>query len=432
MIDFNHDNIIIDRFNNISVKYINAKFDQIYLAINFKSLLIQMKQGQINDFERHFMDLLMKPIDEIKRCGIINFILTPDYFQSIGHGALSVVIKPLRRDAKTVFKYTRVSCDNENKIKKNLNRKIEFPSIPFIDNDRFVSSEYAENGTLAEYLQKNQDLTNLSLMTLFKEICNCIMEIHSNDILMRDIKPENILIDENQNPIINDFDTAVNSISSVDGFAGTPLYMAPEVLNLKSYGYRADIYSLGLVLYYMFARRPPPMERHLLTFPPPVPESIITLITKMTETNPDDRITNDNNELNDEIEKCIREFEENEQNKLHQQLEQADHLKLKQSGDQVWQIYDQQVWDIYDQQRWERNDRQVWDIYDRQKREQYDSKKDKSNDSRKYEEIYDFRKNEQYHVYEIEKVQDCRYCCKGQQFSHSLLNSRKNRHYLCR
>lgn len=77
-----------------------------------------------------------------------------------------------------------------------------------------------------------------------------IMEhLHERDIIYRDLKPENVMIDEEGFPKLIDFGTAKIIQNRTYTIVGTPHYMAPEVIRGKGYGLLADIYSIGIVLF---------------------------------------------------------------------------------------------------------------------------------------------------------------------------------------
>jgi serine/threonine protein kinase len=84
-----------------------------------------------------------------------------------------------------------------------------------------------------------------------KGILHAINHCHANNTTHRDIKPENIMINDEDEPKLIDFGLSkTTKKSSMSTVAGTPFYMAPEVLN-QNYGAKADIWSLGVLLYTM-------------------------------------------------------------------------------------------------------------------------------------------------------------------------------------
>ena len=100
------------------------------------------------------------------------------------------------------------------------------------------------------------------------ELCRALEQCHGAKILHRDIKPENIFVDAEGHFKLGDFGIArrLENASTYMTRVGTPLYIAPEVASSRKYGPRADIYSLGLVLYrYLNHNRLPfmPQKRFL-------------------------------------------------------------------------------------------------------------------------------------------------------------------------
>lgn len=100
------------------------------------------------------------------------------------------------------------------------------------------------------------------------DICNALILCKSKNIVHRDIKPQNIFVSEDKNFKLGDFGIAKTAERTTSGTkTGTYKYMAPEVYNNQPYGHSADIYSLGMVLYWLLNERRTPF----LPLPPQVP-----------------------------------------------------------------------------------------------------------------------------------------------------------------
>ncbi|EAA03024.4 AGAP012519-PA, partial [Anopheles gambiae str. PEST] len=125
-------------------------------------------------------------------------------------------------------------------------------------NEIVVVTEYAKTdlhsllraGSLEE--QKTQRITF--------NLVSALYYLHSHRILHRDLKPQNILLDRKMCAKLCDFGFARNMTMGthvLTSIKGTPLYMAPELLEAKPYDHHADLWSLGCIIYEMLAGEPP-------------------------------------------------------------------------------------------------------------------------------------------------------------------------------
>ena len=116
----------------------------------------------------------------------------------------------------------------------------------------YIIVDYMKNGCLYDYIYYPETgLDEDICKVLFYKIFNAIKKCHDSNICIRDIKLENILLDDNYNPILCDFGLGKISENKITGKNGTPNYMAPEVfLNKEPYnGFKVDIFNLAIALY---------------------------------------------------------------------------------------------------------------------------------------------------------------------------------------
>jgi len=152
----------------------------------------------------------------------------------------------------------------------NLMRKLNHQNITKIletfedDQFYFIIMEYINGGNLFSYVKKRRKLSEKVAKFLFRQIILGINHIHSNLIVHRDIKLENILIDMNNNIKICDFGIGIILSSEnqiLYSHCGTPMYIAPEIItSTKEKGYKGfpvDIWSAGIALYIMVSGRLP-------------------------------------------------------------------------------------------------------------------------------------------------------------------------------
>ena len=198
------------------------------------------------------------------------------YGRLIGQGAFGKVNLGLnvltgRVVAIKSFNKKNLDSPNNENMKKiiyetNLMRKLNHPNITKIlemfEDEKYILiiMEYINGGNLFSFVKKRRKLTEKISKFLFKQIILGIKHIHSQNIVHRDVKLENILIDLNNTIKICDFGIG-RILSSPDEFihdqCGTPMYMAPEILSCsKEIGYKGfpvDIWSAGIALYIMLS-----------------------------------------------------------------------------------------------------------------------------------------------------------------------------------
>jgi NIMA (never in mitosis gene a)-related kinase len=115
--------------------------------------------------------------------------------------------------------------------------------------------EYCEKGDLDKLILQNKNNRNIVVEQLIWDILfqtlNALNYIHNDKkILHRDIKPSNIFLDKDYNIKLGDFGLSRKYYNQyANTILGTPLYMAPEMLEKKQYNVEADIWALGCSIY---------------------------------------------------------------------------------------------------------------------------------------------------------------------------------------
>ncbi|NXN94208.1 AKT2 kinase, partial [Rhinopomastus cyanomelas] len=131
----------------------------------------------------------------------------------------------------------------------------------FQTNDRlcFVM-EYANGGELFFHLSRERVFTEERARFYGAEIVSALEYLHSQDVVYRDIKLENLMLDKDGHIKITDFGLCKEGVTdgaTMRTFCGTPEYLAPEVLEDQDYGRAVDWWALGVVLYEMTCGRLP-------------------------------------------------------------------------------------------------------------------------------------------------------------------------------
>ena len=117
---------------------------------------------------------------------------------------------------------------------------------------RFLTMEYVDGEDLATLLRRIGRLPQDKAVDIARQLCAGIAAAHERGVLHRDLKPANVMIDGDGNVRITDFGLAVAAGDVKMSQAGTPQYMAPELLTGGAATVKTDIYALGLILFEMF------------------------------------------------------------------------------------------------------------------------------------------------------------------------------------
>ena len=155
--------------------------------------------------------------------------------------------------------------ENEAKIMASLKHQNITQVIDFDDKDDILAiiMELFEGESLSEYIKRNKTINKKDAIDIFYQMLDAFAFAHQNNIVHRDVKPSNIFINSNGKVKILDFGIAKilegnANLTSTGTQMGTPTYMSPEqVKDAKDIDLRSDIYSLGVVLFYMLNGKPP-------------------------------------------------------------------------------------------------------------------------------------------------------------------------------
>ncbi|XP_050351084.1 serine/threonine-protein kinase ULK2 isoform X4 [Nymphalis io] len=134
----------------------------------------------------------------------------------------------------------------------------------------YVVMEYCNGGDLADYLQANRLLSEGTIRTFLRQLAEAMRAIHAKGIVHRDLKPQNILLTHNVMPPRTPHPTEITLKIADFGFArfleegnmavtlcGSPMYMAPEVIMSLKYDAKADLWSLGTIVYQCLTGKAP-------------------------------------------------------------------------------------------------------------------------------------------------------------------------------
>jgi serine/threonine protein kinase/Tfp pilus assembly protein PilF len=163
--------------------------------------------------------------------------------------------------------------------------------------------EFVRGRTLADIVQTSGVLTPASAAGACADVCSAVTAVHAAGLLHRDIKAQNVIREDDGRIVLMDFGAGAE-IGSRPSVAGTPIYLAPEVLAGGAATVASDIYSLGVLLFFLLTGRYPVegssfdalLERHrarqqsdATELPPSVPPAVAAVAARALQPNPAER-----------------------------------------------------------------------------------------------------------------------------------------------
>jgi len=127
---------------------------------------------------------------------------------------------------------------------------------------QYIALRYIHGQSLRAVLETGMLLPLPQVVAIAEQIGAALDYAHTQDVIHRDVKPSNIIVDEARNATLMDFGIVKSTIQSsiettVNTIVGTPHYLAPEQAESKPVDGRADVYALGAVIYHLLTGQPP-------------------------------------------------------------------------------------------------------------------------------------------------------------------------------
>jgi tetratricopeptide (TPR) repeat protein len=251
---------------------------------------------------------------------VINTIINDRYRieYELGSGGMGVVYRAhdpvLERDvALKLLSKTKLGTEGRSRLLREaqLVAKLNHPNIVTVydygevDGSPFIVMELVEGTTLHE--QQPESLEDI--LRIFNQVCAALEHAHASDIVHRDLKPENVIVEVDGTAKLTDFGLArslASRVTSEGKVVGTVFYLAPELALGQDFDGRADLYSLGVMLYELTVGTLPFLDDdpiavisqhlHAPIVPPrakkpEIPPCLDNLIVQLLSKDPEDRPT---------------------------------------------------------------------------------------------------------------------------------------------
>jgi serine/threonine protein kinase len=124
----------------------------------------------------------------------------------------------------------------------------------------FLILDYCPGGNLGKVISKEKRLSEERARIYLAEILLALEDLHKRDIIFRDLKPDNVVLDDEGHALLTDFGLSKEGVldnQAAKSFCGSVAYLAPEVLKRTGHGKSVDWYLLGVLLYEMLIGIPP-------------------------------------------------------------------------------------------------------------------------------------------------------------------------------
>jgi len=244
----------------------------------------------------------------------------------LGRGGMAVVYRATdtmldRSVAVKMILSENTSREKSEKMLKRFNREaktlasLSHPNIVKVldygeyEATPYLVMEFVSGGSLKSRM--NRPIPYAEAAAILAPVARALYHAHQQKIVHRDVKPENILINDSEQPMLSDFgilklvDTEEShGLTGTGKIVGTPAYMSPEQIRGREVDGRADMYSLGIVFFEMAAGRKPynantPIELSMQHLHDPIPKAkqfirdlpaeVDQIIAKAIAKNPEDR-----------------------------------------------------------------------------------------------------------------------------------------------
>jgi serine/threonine protein kinase len=216
-------------------------------------------------------------LDELKASAIVPGVIIAERYEivrELGIGGMGRIYQALDRelDEPVALKVLRAGDAEGRQVERflweiKMTRRISHPNVVKVfdlgswKEHKYITMEYIEGVNLEQWVRLQSRIDIPEAIRLIVDVAHGLESAHALGIIHRDVKPQNILLKDGKVPKILDFGIARGSEGSdmtTSGFVmGSPKYMSPEQVQAMPLDTRTDIYSMGVLMYFVFTGREP-------------------------------------------------------------------------------------------------------------------------------------------------------------------------------
>ena len=241
--------------------------------------------------------------------------------------AVKVLRGDLANDEKFVRRFQREALSVSNLSHPNI---VEVYDVGEEDGEYYIVMEYIEGKTLKQLLKKRESLTLTEVIDIMTQLTDGIAHAHESYIIHRDIKPQNIMIQDDGRIKITDFGIAMalnaTQLTQTNSVMGSVHYLPPEQAAGKGSTIKSDIYSMGILMYELLTGTVPFKGDNAVEIAlkhmkdkipsirkqdPSIPQSVENILMKATAKNPRNRYDSAR-EMHDDLVTCLTEEHAND------------------------------------------------------------------------------------------------------------------------
>lgn len=241
--------------------------------------------------------------------------------------AIKVLRGDLSSDDKFIRRFQREALSVSNLSHPNI---VEVYDVGEEDGQYYIIMEFIEGKTLKQLLKKRESLTLSEVIDIMTQLTDGISHAHESYIIHRDIKPQNIMIEDDGKVKITDFGIAMalnaTQLTQTNSVMGSVHYLPPEQASGKSATIKSDIYSMGILMYELLTGNVPFKGDNAVEIAlkhmkdkipsirkqdPSIPQSVENILLKATAKNPRNRYDSAK-EMHEDLLHCMDEEHAND------------------------------------------------------------------------------------------------------------------------